>query len=244
MITNLPRDEGLFVRADPSRCRVWRLRERTLNLITEESCSAELVSVERVGQLVPAIGRPFRDDPNLDVEIICGARRLFVARHLHIPLRVQILELTDREAAITLEAERHSGAPSSPYERGLWLAELDAAELYHSQDELARELSIAPAQLIRLLKMAALPSLVVEAFSRPEEIRESWALELHRAWSDERHLLLERASALARQTPRPPAAIVYQMLLAQPSRARRGRRIQARSSAPHSAGSREHPRPR
>jgi ParB family transcriptional regulator, chromosome partitioning protein len=154
------------------------------------------------------------------------------------------LELTDREAAITLEAERHSGAPSSPYERGLWLAELDAAELYHSQDELARELSIAPAQLIRLLKMAALPSLVVEAFSRPEEIRESWALELHRAWSDERHLLLERASALARQTPRPPAAIVYQMLLAQPSRARRGRRIQARSSAPHSAGSREHPRPR
>lgn len=221
------RDVGSLVTADPFRCRIWRLSDRMENRVTEASCRAEIESIGRDGQLVPVIGRVLSGDPLFDIEIVCGSRRLFVARHLRIPLRVELRELTDRQAAVAVETENSLRRQTSPYERGLWLATLLRQNLYHSQDEMARELRIAPTQVSRLLKFTELPTIIIGAFSSPQEILESWAVELHKAWSDERcRLLTERAQALHKRLPRPPAVSVYEMLLAPrgsvPRRARRG----------------------
>lgn len=216
---------GALLTIDPFRCRVWNLNDRIEDCVTAETCRAEIESVARVGHLAPVIGRPIKCDTQFDIEIICGTRRLLVARYLRIPLRVELRDLTDRQAAVALETENSLRKQTSPYERGLWLAKLLKQNLYHSQDEMARELGITPTQVTRLLKFAELPQVVIGAFGSPHEILESWAVELHKGSMDERRrLLIARSHALAKRVPRPPAFSVYETLLASRGTATRTRR--------------------
>ena len=213
-------DTGSFLTADPFRCRVWELNDRIEEYVTEESCRAEIASVERAGQLVPVVGRRLKGDPDFDIEIICGARRLFVTRHLKIPIRVNVRDLTDRQAAAAVEAENSLRKQTSPYERGMRLAKLLRQGIYRSRDEMARDLGITATQVTRLLKFSELPAIVFAAFPSPNDILESWGVELHRAWTDERRrLLIERCRSLDDTCPRPPAVVVYEMLVAAPTRA-------------------------
>lgn len=215
MNASLQRNSDPLVTADPFRCRVWSLGDRIEEYVTEESCRAEIASMERDGQLVPLVGRPLQGCPDFDIEVICGARRLFVARHLKRPVRVELREMTDREAAVAVEIENSLRKQTSPYERGLWLGKLLRQRVYDSRDEMARELRITPTQVTRLLKFTELPAVVIGAFPSPHDILESWAVELHKAWRDERRrLLAERARALETRVPRLPALCVYRTLLA------------------------------
>jgi ParB family chromosome partitioning protein len=75
-----------IISMNPYRCRMWDLHDRLDTHITEESCRHEIASVKAHGQSVPAIGRPLRADENHDVELITGARRLFIAQLLNRPL--------------------------------------------------------------------------------------------------------------------------------------------------------------
>lgn len=208
-------DSRSFVTVDPYRCRIWALSARIAKEITEASCQAEIVSFSRDGQFIPVIGRVLAGDPDFDIEVICGARRVFITRHLKIPLRVELRELTDRQAAVAVEAENSLRKKASPYERGLWLAKILEQKLYSSQDEMARELGITPTHVTRLLKFSGLPAVVIAAFSSPHDILESWAVELYRAWADDdrRGSLTERARVLEKRVPRPPAVLVYELLM-------------------------------
>lgn len=219
-------NSGSFVTVDPYRCRIWTFNARSAKCVTDASCQAEIESFARYGQFIPVIGRALTGDSEFDVEVICGARRVFVARHLKVPLRVELRELTDRQAAVAVEAENSLHKKISPYERGLWLAKLLEQKLYRSQDEMARELGITPTQVTRLLTFAELPAIVIHAFSSPHDILESWAVELHKAWADERRrLLTDRACVLEKRVPRPPAVSVYEMLMgARGPASRSGRR--------------------
>lgn len=222
-------DPGSFIAADPFRCRAWDLNDRIEEYVTEESCRAEIASVQRDGQLVPVVGRTLKGNPDFDIEIVCGARRLFIARHLRIPIRVEIRDLTDRQAAVAVETENSLRKQTSPYERGMWLAKLLRQGVYRSRDEMARDLSITPTQVTRLLKFSELPAILVGAFPSPHDILESWAVELHKAWKDERRrLVTERCRSLCATSPRPPAASVYETLIASPTHAGRARAERSR----------------
>lgn len=215
MNDSLKRDTPSIVTVDPFRCRLWEMNGRIKAYVNETSCHAEIESIAREGQLVPVLGRPVHGTPDFDIEVICGARRLFVTRYLNIPLRVELRELTDRQAAVAVEMENSLRRKTSPYERGLWFSKLLKQNLYQSQDEMARELGITPTQVTRLLKFADLPEAIIDAFASPHDILESWAVELHKASCDERHrLLAERASKLGMIVPRPPAVSVYETLFA------------------------------
>lgn len=72
---------------NPFRACMWSLHDRCDRHVNEETCRAEIESFATHGQLVPAPGRLLRDDPDHEVELIYGARRLFVARHLNRPLK-------------------------------------------------------------------------------------------------------------------------------------------------------------
>lgn len=215
---------GSLITVDPFRCRVWDLTDRIEEYVTEESCRAEIASMERDGQLVPVVGRVLKNDPDFDIEIVCGSRRLFIARYLNVPIRVEIRDLTDRQAAVAIETENSLRKQTSPYERGLWLAKLLRQGIYRSQDEMARDLGTTPSQVTRLLKFTELPAIVIAAFPSPHEILESWAVELHKAWKDERRrLLTDRCRSLGTAAPRPPAVSVYERLLAPPTHGGRTR---------------------
>lgn len=206
----------IFVRVNPFRCRMWSLHDRLGDYVTEESCKAEIESFEKYGQLVPVLGRALRNDPDCDVELIYGARRLFVAQHLNLTLHVELQELSDRQAIVAMDIENRHRKDISPYERGVIYARWLRTKHFDSQDEIAHALKISPSQVSRLLKLAQLPAVVVSAFASPLDIREGWGIELLRAWEDPqlRPLVAQRARALVNQSPRPGVQEVYQRLIA------------------------------
>jgi ParB family chromosome partitioning protein len=205
-----------IVPMNPFRCRMWDLHDRLEHLIVEDNCRAEISSFSKHGQLVAAIGRPLRGDPDHDIELICGARRLFVARHLNVPLLIDVREMTDRAAVIAMDIENRQRLDVSPYERSLSFARCLRAGYFESQDDLAKALKISQSQVSRLLTLARLPSVVVSAFSNPLEIREGWGPDLAAALQDvrKREATIARARTLASVLPKPAAVDVYQQLIA------------------------------
>jgi ParB family chromosome partitioning protein len=212
----------------PFRCRMWALHDRLESHVTEESCRAEIDSIKRHGQLVPALGRPLRGDMEHDVELIFGARRLFVARHLNLPLLVEVRELSDRDAIIAMDIENRHRLDISPYERGLSYARWLRLRQFDSQDDLARSLRVSSSQVSRLLKLSRLPSAVVSAFGTPAEICEGWGLELIQALEDpqRRQRTLDQARKITQEQTRLRAPEVFRQLLAASGR---GRRVRARA---------------
>jgi len=149
--------------------------------VTESSCKDEIQSMREYGQLIPVIGRRLQCEPSHDVEIICGARRLFAAQYLNINIAVELRELTDRESIVIVDVENRQRRDWSAYERGRSYSRWLAAGHFESQDELARAVRISPSQVSRLLKMARLPAVVIDAFPSPTDICESWGLDLYSA---------------------------------------------------------------
>lgn len=206
-----------IVKVNPFRCRLWESHSRMDEYLTEESCKQEIQSIGGSGQLVPAIGRQLKGDSTFDMEIICGARRLFVARHLNVEITVDVRELSDLEAAVILDIENRQRRDFSPYERGRSFAKWLSMAYFDSQDELSRALKISPSQVSRLLKLAKLPSVVVAAFSDPCDICEMWGLDLFAACNDsqKRLLVVGRARALRDRVDKPSARDVYEQLVAE-----------------------------
>jgi ParB family chromosome partitioning protein len=204
------------VSVNPFRCRIWELHDRLEGHITAESCRGEIDSFERHGQLVPALGRPLNGDADYDVELIYGARRLFVARHLNTPLLIDLREMTDREAIVAIDIENRQRMDVSPYERGLSFAQWLRAGHFRSQDEIARVLRISPSQVSRLLRMARLPSVILNAFDSPTHICEGWGRDLLDSLDDvnRRQPTINAARALGQTLPRPAAREVYRQLMA------------------------------
>jgi ParB family chromosome partitioning protein len=201
---------------NPFRCRLWHLHDRLEDHVNEVTCNGEIQSFTEHGQLVPVLGRRVQGETGYDIELIYGARRLFVARHINRPLLVELRELTDKEAIIAMDIENRHRKDLSPYERGLSYTRWLRAGYFESQEEMARVLKVSPSQVSRLLKMARLPSVVVNAFSSAIEICEGWGLDLIQAleYPAKRQTIVRKAREIAEQSPRPPAREVYRQLLA------------------------------
>jgi ParB family chromosome partitioning protein len=205
----------VIIELDPFECRVWASHDRPEEELTVASCRAEMEHIRRHGQAVPVIGRPIADDPNWKAEIICGARRLFIARQLGIPLRVELRQLTDREAFAVMDGENRLRKDLSHYARGLSYASALRNNVFKSQRELARSLGISVAQVTRCVMVARLPAIVVDAFPSSADIREGWGVALcHVCRSEElRTALVARARRLAGMHPRLPPEVVYRKLI-------------------------------
>ena len=152
---------------NPFRACMWSLHDRCDRHVNEQTCRAEIESFETRGQLVPALGRPLRDDPDHDVELIYGARRLFVARHLNRSLLVDVREMSDREAIVAMDVENRQRTDISSYERGVSYARWLRNGHFGSQEDIARALRISSSQVSRLLRLAKLPSVILGAFTSP-----------------------------------------------------------------------------
>jgi ParB family chromosome partitioning protein len=184
--------------------------------VSEDTCKAEIDSFERHGQLVPALGRELHGDPDHDIELIYGARRLFVARHLNMPLLVEVREIADREALIAMDIENRQRTDISPYERALSYARWLRSGHFRSQDDIARALKISSSRVSRLLRLAKLPAVILSAFETPLEIREAWGSDIMDALEDpkSRRRVIERAREMGALSTRLPGQHVYRELIA------------------------------
>jgi hypothetical protein len=67
-----------IIAMNPFRCRMWEFHDRLETHINERTCRAEIASFSKHGQIVAVLGRSLHGDKSYDVELITGARRLFV----------------------------------------------------------------------------------------------------------------------------------------------------------------------
>jgi ParB family chromosome partitioning protein len=208
---------------DPFRCRMWDLHDRLESDLTEENCKEEIESFQTHGQLLPVLGRPLRGDPAHDIELIFGARRLFIARRLNKPLAVELCAIPDREALVAMDVENRQRRDISPYERGRGYARWLRSGHFDSQEDVARALNVSAAQVSRMLKLARLPSVVVSAFRSTSDICERWGLDLIKLWEDPRRQrsLARQAREIAAMSPRPVARETYRKLVTSPVQGRR-----------------------
>jgi ParB family chromosome partitioning protein len=214
------------ISVSPFRCRMWALHDRLEPHVTAESCKAEIESFSRHGQLVPTLGRSLRGDPLHDVELIFGARRLFIAQHLNQPLSVELRDMSDRDAIIAMDIENRHRADISAYERGLSYVRWIRSGHFSSQDEIARVLRISSSQVSRLLKLARLPPVILTAFESPTDLCEGWGLDLIEALDDpaRRQTTIRAARAIANEPLRPASREVYRQLMAASAAGRKIRR--------------------
>ena len=209
-----------IVSMNPFECRMWALHDRIESYINEESCREQIQSFGKHGQLIPVLGRPLQGDPDHKVELIYGARRLFVARHLNVPLLVELREISDEEAIVAMDIENRHRADISPYERGVSYARWLRAGYFKSQEELAKTLKVSSPQVSRFLKIAQLPAVIIGAFASPAEILESWGLEIADALADEEHrrTTIQAARKISANGRQLASREVYRQLLTASSR--------------------------
>ncbi len=199
----------------PFRCRVWTQHSRPEEQLTDHACKSLRKSIEKNGQHQPALGRPVTDNPDYDVEIICGARRHAAALALGRKLLVELRVMTDAEAYVAMYEENVERKDDCPYVQGQILRRALLSGACSSQEDLARAFSLSHSKVSRLLMIAQLPSIVVAAFQSPDDIRESWGVELYQLWKekDPEHAITARARVVAGRQPRPPAREAYETLI-------------------------------
>jgi ParB family chromosome partitioning protein len=202
------------IAVNPMRCRVWALHSRLDETLSEDTCRTEIESFEKHGQQIPALGRRLRGVRDYDIELIYGARRLFVARHLNVPLLVEVRDIRDRDGIIAMDLENRLRTDISAYERGTsydrWLREGH----FKTQEEIANVLQVSSAQISRLLKLARLPHALVQAFDRPTDICEVWGAELTLLMkdADAERRMIQTARSICAVAPRPAPDAIYKAL--------------------------------
>lgn len=182
---------------DPARCRPWRLHNRDLDHLDEDSCR-DLIDafLSAKKQRIPAIVRRLHNDPDHDFEIIAGVRRWWTVNWLrahHHPdfeYLVTIQHVSDEEAFRVSDIENRSRKDISDWERANeYLRALE--EFYDgSQSEMAEHLKISRSWLSRLLDVARLPAEIVLAFADTHDITVRVARDLKPLSGDPRTLAL------------------------------------------------------
>jgi ParB family chromosome partitioning protein len=215
------------VLVDPFRCRLWGLHDALDQHIGRESVS---LTTEAMGPQRPTrvsvLGRPVHGDRACDVEIMSGGRRLLAARHLNMRLLVEVRELSDKEAVISMHEQNVLQKGASPHERGRAYRRWLDAGCFTSQAEMAAALGVSPSRVSRLLKIARLPEVILQAFGSPVRIREAWGARLaelleHRPTKQP---VLLAARRIVSSGVRLPAQKVYRLLLASAASSQAGRK--------------------
>lgn len=176
-------DRTLWV--DPARCRPWQHHNRDAARLNEDSCRDLIDSIKAEGrQRLPAIVRRLKDDPSHDYEIIAGARRHWTIGWLRtnnypdFEFLVTVQPLTDEEAFRLADVENRARQDLTDLERGRDY--LKALDLFYGgkQSAMAARLNVERAWLSRLLDLARLPSVVIDCFADPGELRVEHAKQL------------------------------------------------------------------
>lgn len=187
---------------DPARCRPWRMHNRDVDHLTEDSCRDLIDSfLSAKKQRIPAIVRRLKDDAEFDYEIIAGVRRWWTVKwlrahhHPEFEYLVTIQNVTDEEAFRVSDVENRSRKDISDWERAKEYT-IALAEFYESsQSQMADHLNLSKSWLSRLLDVARLPDELVAAFSDTHDITVRVARDIKPLIGDAKTLAKMRAEA-------------------------------------------------
>ncbi|TCP30395.1 ParB/RepB/Spo0J family partition protein [Sphingomonas sp. BK235] len=180
---------------DPDRCRPWRMHNRDLDHLTEDSCGDLIDSfLSAKKQRIPAIVRRLKDDPDFDYEIVAGVRRWWTVKwlrthhHPEFEYLVTVQSVTDEEAFRVSDVENRSRKDISDWERAKEYTVALAEFFDGSQSQMAEHLKLSKSWLSRLLDVARLPDVLVQAFSDTHDITVRVARDIKPLTSDPKAL--------------------------------------------------------
>ncbi|VWX50998.1 ParB/RepB/Spo0J family partition protein [Novosphingobium sp. 9U] len=219
---------------DPSRVRVWTGNARNYANLSEASCRELIDSiVAEGGQKVPAVVRRIEGDPQHDYEVIAGTRRhwsiSWLRAHSYPDMQfvAQVAQLDDEAAFRLADLENRARLDVSDLERARNYAEALKAHYGNHLTRMAERLKLSKGWLSKMLKVAAIPDVVLAAFASLHDVQLKPAYALAQALDDKDHAVAIRkeAARLAREQtvrraearPALPSADVLKALLAAPT---------------------------
>lgn len=178
---------------DPLQCKPWRLHNRDLDHLTEDSCR-DLIDafLSAKKQRIPAIVRRLRDDPEHDYEIVAGVRRWWTVQwlrahnHPEFDFLVTIQQLTDEEAFRVSDVENRSRKDITDWERAQEYQKALEEFYAGSLTQMAEHLNISKSWLSRMLNVARLPDAIVAGFADRHDITVRIARDLKPLLADPR----------------------------------------------------------
>lgn len=222
---------------DPARVRVWPGNARSYAHLSEESCRELIDSmIAEGGQKVPAVVRRIEGDPDHDFEVIAGTRRhwsvAWLRGHSYPEMHfvAQVVQLDDEAAFRLADLENRARKDVSDLERARNYAEALKQHYGNHMTRMAERLKLSKGWLSKMLKVAAIPDTVLDAFASPADVQLKPAYPLAQALDDSgkapairkeaQRLSREQASRRSGGRPSLPAADVIKALLAAPENGR------------------------
>lgn len=161
---------------DPHLIHRWEGKDRPENELGDIEDLAK--SFIQIGQQVPCIVRPFKDNSK-KYELIVGECRWHAAKHAKIALKVIVHDLDDRMASLIQAVENEKRNNISEFAKGMSYAKkIESGTL--SQTDLIDILGISKQQVSRLLSFRKIPHQLFEAISDFRKVSARTAEELSR----------------------------------------------------------------
>ncbi|MBV9841009.1 MAG: ParB/RepB/Spo0J family partition protein [Sphingomonadaceae bacterium] len=219
---------------DPSRVRIWLGNARIYGDLSEDSCR-ELISsiLAEGGQKVPAVVRRVEGVPDIDYEVIAGTRRHFAVSWLRnnaypeMRFLAQVADLNDEAAFRLADLENRARRDVTDLERARNYAAALERHYGAHQTRMAERLRLSKGWLSKLLKVAAIPDVVISAFASPADVQLKPAYPLAQALDNDaaadaiigeaRRIADEQRTLRDRRQPLIPAPEVLRRLLAAPT---------------------------
>ncbi len=140
---------------EPSDCRPWKFHNRDNIWMSVDKCQDLISSIRKNGQKVPIFARKLENDADgKHWEIIAGRRRWFACNHLGIKVRIKATDANDRECAILMNLENKDRNDISEFEDAISFKQQLEANLFDSQDEMAKALDLKKSKLSKMLSAA------------------------------------------------------------------------------------------
>ncbi|WP_420380995.1 ParB/RepB/Spo0J family partition protein [Novosphingobium sp.] len=193
---------------DPARVRVWSGNARLYEHLTEDNCRELIDSIlAEGGQKVPAVVRRVADDPAHDFEVIAGTRRhwsiSWLRRNSYPEMQfvAQVAVLDDEAAFRLADLENRARTDVSDLERARNYAAALRQHYGNHMTRMAERLKVSKGWLSKMLKVAALPDMVVSAFATPSDIHLKPAYALAQLLDDKTRAaaIVAAAKVLAKQ---------------------------------------------
>jgi ParB family chromosome partitioning protein len=220
------RRAGMVVlRLDPKRIRPSPYANRhEMSLASGDQELAKLLKdIRSRGQLDPIRVRPVDDSPQFEYEIVYGHRRHAACLELDRddPKGFPVLALLDAEAAdarlhvLRMHSENWARSDLSPFEYGRMYLSWLQAKCFRNQEEIATAIGLDQSMVSTYIRIARLPSPILEAFGDPRGISLRWARDLAAILKSAELKVLAAAREIAKRLePREPTAVLRELVQA------------------------------
>ena len=216
---------------NPARVRLWAGNARIQERLSVETVRDLIDSIlAEGGQKVPVAVRHVSGDPDYDYELIAGTRRHFAISWLRansypeMKLLAQVADLDDEAAFRLADVENRARKDVSDIERARNYAAALETHYGGKAARMAERLNLSKGWLSKMLKAAAIPDVVLAAFSDLGELTLNPAYALASALDDKARaeaIVAEaeviaslNAAATAVGSPPLPGATVLKRLMA------------------------------